>query len=162
MELTTEPAGVDGAMALGVPPLLRRFAMTESVSLETDDDESASTSVIMDFEHVGLGEFSSTVLQSNTNIDQPPPDHGATGTRRNHTGSNHPTMLERMDLDLTVCKAEISSLEMQASHNELRMERMQQELRILKEGRTTMENTIDELRSQVLELTNRLETGESH
>ena len=57
VELTTEPAGVDGAMALGVPPLLRRFAMTESVSLETDDDESASTSVIMDFEHVGLGEF---------------------------------------------------------------------------------------------------------
>ena len=113
----------------------------------------------MDFEHVGHGEFSSTVLQSNNHTDQPPPDHGATGTRRNHFGSNYPTMLERMDIDLAVCKAEITGLETQVTHHEVRMERMQQELRIVKEGRERMEETIDELRSQILELTNKMETG---
>ena len=71
----------------------------------------------------------------------------------------HPTMLERMDLDLTVCKAEIASLETQATHHDVRMEQMQHELRILKEGRDRMEDTIDELQSQILELTNKLETG---
>ena len=91
-------------MALPVPPLLRRFATAESVSLETDD-------FIMDFEHVGHSEFSSTVLQSNNHTDQPPPDHGASGTRRNYFGSNYPTMLERMDIDLAVCKAEITGLD---------------------------------------------------
>ena len=49
------------------------------------------------------------------------------------------TMLERMDLDLTVCKAEIASLETQATHHEVRMEQMQHELRILKEGRDRMD-----------------------
>ena len=72
VELMTEPARVDGAAALPALPLLRRHATAESVSLETDDD-SASTSVIMDFEHVGLGDHSSTVLQSNNRNDQPPP-----------------------------------------------------------------------------------------
>ena len=50
MELTTEPTEPAGAAALpGSPPHLRRHAVTDSVSLETDD-ESASTSVIMDTE----------------------------------------------------------------------------------------------------------------
>ena len=156
VELTTEPTGVDGAMALPAPPLLRRLATAESVSLETDD-ESASTSVIMDFEHVEHGELSSTVLQSNNRTDQPPPAHGATGTRRNPFGSNYPTMMER--IDLTVCKAEITSLETQATQQAVRMERLQQELRIAKEDREKMTETIDELRSQVLELTSKIETG---
>ena len=72
VELTTEPAGVDGAATLPALPLLRRHGTAESVSLETDDD-SASTSVIMDFEHMGLGDHSSTVLQSNNQNDQPSP-----------------------------------------------------------------------------------------
>ena len=68
-------------------------------------------------------------------------------------------MLERIDIDLTVCKAEITGLESQVCTHEVRMERMQQELRIIKEDRERMEETIDELRSQVLELTNKMETG---
>ena len=39
------------------------------------------------------------------------------------------------------------------------MKRLQQELRIVKAGREKMEETIDELRGQVLELTNKMETG---
>ena len=158
VELTTEPAGVDGAMALPAPPLLRRFATADSVSLETDD-ESASTSVIMDFEQVEHGDLSSTVLQSNNRTDQPPPAQGATGTRRNPFGSNYPTIVERIDIDLTVCKAEITSLETQATQQAVRLERLQQELRIAREDREKMTETIDELRSQVLELTNKIETG---
>ena len=79
VELTTEPAGVGGAAALPAPPLLRRHGTTDSVSLETDDG-SASTSVIMDDENVGLGDHSLTVLQSFNPNDQPPPA-GATGVK---------------------------------------------------------------------------------
>ena len=39
------------------------------------------------------------------------------------------------------------------------MERLQQELRIAKEEREKMAETIDELWGQVLELTNKMETG---
>ena len=113
----------------------------------------------MDFEHVEHGDLSSTVLQSNNRTDQPPPAYGATGTRRNPFGSNYPTMMERIDIDLTVCKAEITSLETQATQQAVRMERLQQELRIAKEDREKMTETIDELRSQVLELTSKIETG---
>ena len=113
----------------------------------------------MDFEHVEHGELSSTVLQSNNRTDQPPPAYGATGTRRNPFGSNYPTMIERIDIDLTVCKAEITGLETQATQQAVRMERLQQELRIAKEDRGKMTETIDELRSQVLELTSKIEMG---
>ena len=129
VELTTEPAGVDGAVALPTLSLQRRFATADSISQDTDD-ESASTSVIMDLEQVGLGDHSSTVIQSNNRTDQPPPAHGATGTRRNPFGSNYPTMIERIDIDLTVCKTEITSLETQAIQQAVRLERLQQELRI--------------------------------
>ena len=72
MELTTEPTEPAGAAALpGSPPHLRRHAVTDSVSLETDD-ESASTSVIMDTEYVMLDDQSATVIQSSNQTDHPP------------------------------------------------------------------------------------------
>ena len=95
VELSTEPAGVDGATALPAPPLLRRYGTTDCVSFETDDD-SASTSVIMDDEYVVLGDHSATVIQSSNQTDQPPPTRaaGATGTRRNPFGSNYPSLVD--------------------------------------------------------------------
>ena len=65
VELTTEPAraaALPSAAALPVPPPRdRHHAARDSVSLETDDD-SASTSVIMDHEYVMLDDQSATVI----------------------------------------------------------------------------------------------------
>ena len=84
VELTTEPAGANRATALPAPPPRdRHHALRDSVSLETDDD-SASTSVIMDSEYVMLDDHSATVIQSSNQTDHPPPTSaaGATGIRR--------------------------------------------------------------------------------
>ena len=63
VELTMEPAEAAGATALPAPPpLLRRHAATDSVSLEADDD-SASTSVIMDSEYVMLDDHFSAKMK---------------------------------------------------------------------------------------------------
>ena len=112
----------------------------------------------MDDEYVVLGDHSRTVLQSFNRTDQPPPAR-ATGTRRNPFGSNYPSLVERIDIDLTVCKTDITSLETQAIHQASKLEWMQQELRIAREDWKEMTETINELKNQVLELTNRIETG---
>ena len=87
------------------------------------------------------------------------PALGATGTRRNPFGSNYPSLIERIDIDLTVCKTDITSLETQAIQQASKLEWMQQELRIAREDREEMTETINELKNQVLELTNKIETG---
>ena len=101
---------------------------TDSVSIETDDD-SASTSVIMDNEYV---------IQSSNQTDQPPPTSaaGATGIRRIPTGSIYPSLVERIDIDLTVCKSDITGLETQAIQQASKLEWMQQELRMAREDTT--------------------------
>ena len=68
-------------------------------------------------------------------------------------------MIERIDIDLTVCKTDITSLETQAIQQASKLEWMQQELRIAREDREEMTETINELKNQVLELTNKIETG---
>ena len=55
-------------------------------------------------------------------------------------GSNYPTMLEHIDIDLVVCKVEITGLETEATHQAVRMERLQQELRIAKELAAIVQN----------------------
>ena len=61
--------------------------------------------------------------------------------------------------DLTVCKTDITSLETQAIQQASKLEWMQQELRIAREDREEMTETINKLKNQVLELTNKIETG---
>ena len=164
VELTTEPAraaALPGAAALPVPPPRdRHHALRDSVSLETDDD-SASTSVIMDSEYVMLDDQSATVIQSSNQTDHPPPTSatGATGIRRIPTGTMYPSIIERMDIDLTVCKSDITGLETQAIQQVSKMEWMQQEPRMAREDRQEMAETIEELKNQVMELTTKLENS---
>ena len=68
-------------------------------------------------------------------------------------------MIERIDIDLTVCKTDITSLETQAIQQASKLEWMQQELRIAREDREEMTETINQLKNQFLELTNKIETG---
>ena len=74
--------------------LLRCHAATDSLSLEADDD-SASTSVIMDSEYVMPNDCSATVVQSNNQTDHPPPTSAAraTGIRRIPTGIMYPSIV---------------------------------------------------------------------
>ena len=58
-----------------------------------------------------------------------------------------------------MCKTDITSLETQAIQQASKMEWMQQELQIAREDREEMTETINELKNQVLELTNKIETG---
>ena len=134
--------------------------MRDSVSTDVGDD-SASTSVIMDSEYMVIDNHTDTVVQSSERIDQPPPASaaGANGIRRINTGINHPTIVESMDIDLTICKTNISSLEMQAIQQSSKLEWMQQELCLVREEREAMETTIEELNNQVKELTTKLESG---
>ena len=123
VELTTEPAG---AAALPVPPPRdRHHALRDSVSLETDDD-SASTSVIMDSEYVMLDDHSATVIQSSNQTSHPPPTSaaGATGIRRIPTGPMYPSIVDRLDIDQTVCKSDITGLETQAIQQASKLEWM--------------------------------------
>ena len=161
MELTTEPTEPAGAAALPVPPPRDRHHGTrDSVSLETDDD-SASTSVIMDNTYVMLDDQSATVIQSSNQTDHPPPTSaaGATGIRRIPTGPMYPSIVDRLDIDQTVCKSDITGLETQAIQQASKLEWMQQELRMAREDRQEMAETIDKLKNQVMELTTRLENG---
>ena len=64
-----------------------------------------------------------------------------------------------MDIDLTICKTNISSLEMQAIQQASKLEWMQQELRLAREERQALEMTVEELKYQVTELTTKLENG---
>ena len=115
----------------------------------------------MDSEYVMLDDHSATVVQSNTQTDHPPPTSAAraTGIRRIPTGTMYPSIVERMDIDLTVCKSDITSLETQAIQQASKLEWMQQELRMAREDRQEMAETINELKNQVMELTTRLENG---
>ena len=64
-----------------------------------------------------------------------------------------------MDIDLTICKTNISSLEMQAIQQASKLEWMQQELRLAREEREALETTVEELSNQVKELATKLESG---
>ena len=135
LELTSEPPAPAGAAAAAALPLLqpreRHHAMRDSISTNIRDD-SASTSVIMDSEYVVVDNLTGTIIQSSNRTDQPPPTDaaGANGIRRITSGQTHPTIVERMDIDLTICKTNISSLEMQAIQQASKLEWMQQELRL--------------------------------
>ena len=164
LELISGPYAPIGATAPSALPLLqpreRHHAMRDSISTDLGDD-SASTSVIMDSEYVVLDNHTDTVIQSTDQIDHPPPTDaaGATGIRRITTGLTHPTIVERMDIDLTICKTNITSLEMQAIQQPSKLEWMQQELRLAREERQDLETTVDELKNQISELTTKLESG---
>ena len=62
-----------------------------------------------------------------------------------------------MDIDLTVCKSDITSLETQAIQQASKLEWMQQELRMAREDQLEIAETIEELKNQVMELTTKLE-----
>ena len=108
-----------------------------------------------------LDNQSATVIQSSNQTDHPPPTSaaGATGIRRINSGTMYPSIIECMDIDLAVCKANITSLETQAIQQASKLEWMQQELRMGREDRMEMAETIEELKSQVTELTTKLENG---
>ena len=149
--------------AAALPPLQpqeQHHAMRDSVSTDVGDD-SASTSVIMDSEYMVIDNHTDTVVHTSERFDEPLPTSaaGANGIRRITTGSTHPSIVERMDIDLTICKNNISSLERQAIQQASKLEWMQQELRLAREEREVMETTIEELNNQVKELTTKLESG---
>ena len=124
VELITEPTGAAGATALPVlQPRERHHALRDSVSIESDND-SASTSVIMDSEYVVLDDHTTTVIQSSSQTDQPPPTSaaGANGIRRISSGPVYPSIVDRMDIDLTVCKTNITGLETQAIQQASKLE----------------------------------------
>ena len=162
LELISGPPAPTGATAPPALPRLqprkRHHAMRDSISTDLGDD-SASTSVIMDSEYVVLDNHTDTVIQSSNQNDQLSPTDaaGANGIRRIITGQTHPTILERMDIDLTICKTNITSLEMQAIQQASKLEWMQQELRLAREERQELETTVDELKNQITELTTKLE-----
>ena len=64
-----------------------------------------------------------------------------------------------MDINLAICKANISSLDMQAIKQSSKLEWMQQELHRAREEKEAMETTIEELTNQIKELTTDTETG---
>ena len=102
--------------------------------MESEND-SASTSVIMDSKYLVLDDHAATVIQSFNYTDHPPPTDaaGANGIRRITSGLIYPSLVERMDIDLTVCKTNITSLETQAIQQASKLEWMQQELRMARE-----------------------------
>ena len=67
--------------------------------------------------------------------------------------------MERMDIDLAICKANILSLELQTIQHSSKLESMQRELQHTREEKEAMETSIKELTSQVKELTTKLESG---
>ena len=115
----------------------------------------------MDSEYVVLNDHTDTFIQSSNQTDHHPPTDaaGANGIRRIISGPTHPSIVERMDIDLTVCKTNITSLEMQAIQQASKLEWMQQELRMAREDRQELEATVDELKNQITELTTKLESG---
>ena len=123
--------------------------MRDSISTDLGDD-SASTSVIMDSEYVVLDNRTDTIVQSSNQNDQPPPTDaaGGNGIRRIISGQTHPTIVECMDIDFTICKTNITSLEMQAIQQASKLEWMQQELRLARAERQELETTVDELKNQ--------------
>ena len=64
-----------------------------------------------------------------------------------------------MDIDLAICKANISTLELQAVQQSNKLEWMQQELHSAREEKENMETSIEELTNQIKELTTKLESG---
>ena len=64
-----------------------------------------------------------------------------------------------MDIDQTICKTNISSLEMQVIQQASKLEWMRQELRLAREEREALEMTVEELNNQVKELATKLESG---
>ena len=111
LELVSAPPGPAGAAALPLlQPRERHHALRDSISTEPEND-SASTSVIMDSEYVVLHDHADTVIQSSNHTDHPPPTNaaGANGIRRITSGPTYPSIVERMDIDLTVCKTNITS-----------------------------------------------------
>ena len=109
MELIAQPSMTDKegeAADLPYPePLEQCYTMRGSVSTD-DGKDSASTSVIMDPDYVVLDHNTNTILQPSERNDEPPPARatGATGIRRIASGTNHSPIMERMDIDLAICK----------------------------------------------------------
>ena len=91
----------------------------------------------MDSEYLVIDNHTDTIVQSSEQIDQPPHTNagGANRIRRITTRPNHPTIVERMDIDLAICKTNTSSLEMQAIQQASKLEWMQQELGLAREER---------------------------
>ena len=77
LELISAPPGPDGAAALPLlQPRERHHALRDSISTEPEN-ESASTSIIMDSEYVVLNDHANTVVQSSNHTDHPPPTNAA-------------------------------------------------------------------------------------
>ena len=115
-----------GAAALPLlQPRERHHALQDSISTEPKND-SASTNIIMDSKYMVLDDHADTVIQSSNQTDHPPPTNaaGANGIRRIISGPTHPSIVKRMDIDLTVCKTNITSLEMQAIQQASKLEWM--------------------------------------
>ena len=68
-------------------------------------------------------------------------------------------MLERIDIDVAICKANINQLELQAVQHDTRLIWAQQEVRRVQEENNAMKTSIDELSNQVKKLTAKLESG---
>ena len=117
--------------------------------------DSASTSVIMDSDYVVLDNHTNTIVHPSERTDEPPPASatGASGIRRITSGTNYSSIMERMDIDLAICKANISSLDLQAIQQSSKLEWMQQQLHRAREEKEAMETTIEELTNQVKGLT---------
>ena len=115
----------------------------------------------MDSEYVVLDDHAATVIQSSNQTDNPPPTSaaGVNGIRRISSGPAYPSIVDRLDIDLTVCKTNITGLETQAIQQASKLEWMQQELRMAREDRQELAETAKELKSQITELTTRLENS---
>ena len=116
----------------------------------------------MDSDYIVLDNHTNTIIHPSERTDKPPPPASATGANgiwRITTGTNYSSIIQRMDINLAICKANISSLDMQAIKQSSKLEWMQQELHRAREEKEAMETTIEELTNQIKELTTDTETG---
>ena len=106
------------------------YQFRDSVSTAAGKD-STSTSIIMEPAYVVLDDDVTTV-DNPPRSDKilPPNPTSAAGIRRINTGANHPSMLERINIDVAIYKANITRLELQAVQHDTQLDWAQQEFRL--------------------------------
>ena len=128
------------------------YRIRDSVSTDAGED-STSTSIIMD-----VLDNDVTTVNNPTHSDKILPANSTSAAGIN-TGVNHPSMLEQINIDVAICKAYVTRLELQAVQHDAQLDWAQQEFRRTQEESNAMKTSIEELTNQVKELTARLESG---
>ena len=136
--------------------------LAPSVSSDIGKD-AASTSVIMEQDFVVLQQNDGPPTDRETEPPAPrvPQPTGTAGIRRIPTPGDQSSIIPRLDMDVAICKSQISSLQADAMRTFSKLEWAQAEVRHLKEDKQTMDRALEETRNQLRELTARIESGEA-